>query len=155
MIDDVRRKLRGDDGTATCELVTYLPAPKEKRGLWLGGTQPHIDGLKTTKKLRECYDRPAENRFCGVVYGEGILVIGLQVVATDGHALDASNHKSILAFITFKLQAGDAYVLTEELAGRISVAARARGLHCDAVRVVHGVFAVAAKRVLVNITARI
>jgi len=147
------RPIRERPGSRTStQIMTYRPPDRPLRSrLWDGGMAPHIDGPVTSTGLRE-KERKCENRACFQVAGDGVLVVGLQVVNEDGFAMKESG---ILNFIEIPLSQGDSYLLTEKLAGRITVAARARGGDFDAVRVVHGVRGVSARRALVTITSRI
>ena len=148
------RPIRERPGSRTStQIMTYRPPDRPLRNrLWEGGMAPHIDGPITSTGLRE-KERKCENRACFQVAGDGVLVVGLQVVNEDGFA--AKKDGGILNFIEIPLSQGDSYLLTEKLAGRITVAARARGGDFDAVRVVHGVRGVSARRALVTITSRI
>ena len=148
------RPIRERPGSRTVtQIMTYRPPDRPLRsGLWEGGMAPHIDGPTTSPGLREKAREP-ENRACFQVAGDGVLVVGLQVVNEDGFA--AEKDGGILCYIEIPISQGDSYVLTEKLAGRMTVAARARGGDFDAVRVVHGVRGVSARRALVTITSRI
>ena len=152
LIDGVRERLRreGCDAKMPMNINTYYPAPlSEENSIW--SIAPHIDGPTTTPGGRETSTRGPENRLCLEVGGEGVLVVGLMVVASNGFAL----RPRVLAYVTVKLAPRDGYRLTEVMAGRVTVAARKRGMAMDAIRVVHGVFAVDSRRVLVNITSRV
>ena len=149
------RPIRERPGSRTVtQIMTYRPPDRPLRSrLWEGGMAPHIDGPVTSTGLRE-KERKCENRACFQVAGDGVLVVGLQVVNEDGFAARTKDG-GILCYIEIPLSQGDSYLLTEKLAGRITVAARARGGDFDAVRVVRGVRGVSARRALVTITSRI
>lgn len=150
LIDKVREQIRcpGSSAKMPMNFVSYFPA--SCGSIWEGGIEPHIDGPTTTPGGRERIREP-ENRVCVQAVGRGVLVLGLMVCSQSGHAISGP----VLAYVTVELKAGDVYRLTEVLAGRVTVAARARGLNLDAVRVVHGVLGVSSRRLLVNISARV
>ena len=85
--------------------------------------------------------------------GAGTLVLGLQVVSRTGKALSGPCG-GIIAYIEVDLDVGDAYILTEALAGRVTVALRHGAAFpiYDKVRVVHGIRPLAHERVVALIT---
>ena len=85
--------------------------------------------------------------------GGGTLVLGLQVVSGTGKALPGPCG-GIIAYIEVDLDVGDAYILTEALAGRVTVALSLGAAFpiYDKVRVVHGIRSLAHERVVALIT---